>query len=75
MSSSQAAVASGSGLRKWTWSQITFGIFGLPIIVVAALKAGCGAANVAAAHPQFHPGRAAAILSGWHGTISALGDC
>jgi hypothetical protein len=49
--------------------------FGLPIIVIAALKAGCGAANVAAAHPQFHPGRAAAILSGWHGTISALGDC
>jgi hypothetical protein len=45
------------------------------LIVVAALKAG-GAANVAAAHPQFHPGRAAAaILSGWHETISAPGDC
>src|ERR1700760_4069441 len=30
ISSSQAAVASGSGLRKWTWSQVTIGIVGLP---------------------------------------------
>jgi len=30
--------------------------FSLPIIVVAAFKADCGAANLAAAHPQFHPG-------------------
>jgi hypothetical protein len=35
---------------------------GLPIIVVAALGAGYGAANVAAAYPQFHPGRAAAAI-------------
>src|SRR5579863_1974400 len=29
MSSSQIAVASGSGLRRWTWSQVTTGIFGV----------------------------------------------
>src|ERR1700709_2555611 len=26
ISSSQAAVASGSGLRRWTWSQVTIGM-------------------------------------------------
>jgi hypothetical protein len=42
MSFSQAAVASGSGLRKWTWSQITVGI-SVSIIVVAALgRLQCG---------------------------------
>jgi len=29
MSANQAAVASGSGLRKWTWSQVTVGMVGL----------------------------------------------
>jgi hypothetical protein len=35
--SSQAAVASGSGLRKWTWSQVTIGIVALPLVFYAPL--------------------------------------
>jgi hypothetical protein len=52
-------------------------LFAVAAFVVAALKAGCGAAaNLAAGHLQFHPGcAAAAILSRWHETIPTLSDC
>jgi hypothetical protein len=38
--SSQAAVASGSGLRKWTWSQVTIGISDLPKALALAATGG-----------------------------------
>src|SRR5258708_30100174 len=59
ISCSQAAVASGWGLRKWTWSQVTVGIEDLPVFfVIAAFYPAAGAAAaaiLAAGHPQFHP--------------------
>jgi len=36
ISASQAAVASGSGLRRWTWSQVTMGIVGLRLAACAS---------------------------------------
>src|SRR3981189_2353202 len=67
ISCSQVAVASGSGLRKWTWSQVTVGILVSPsVIVVAVLEPGFGV-NLAAGDLQFHPQKGftvAAILSG-----------
>src|SRR5437667_10198931 len=79
ISASHAAVASGSGLRKWTWSQVTVGI------LVSQNYCYCGVrlrgvrqrANLAAGHLQFHPlpqNPAAAILSGSGETIWALGN-
>src|SRR5438128_250055 len=74
-SASQAAVASGSGLRKWTWSQVTVGMVVSP--QVDGRDCCCCAANLAADGRQFHPrphGPVAAKLSGLGETISALGD-
>src|SRR6266849_2893426 len=79
-SASHAAVASGSGLRKWTWSQVTVGMLVSPRLLLLQRKAARGrrgGGNLAAGHPQFHPlqhNAAAAILSSLRETISALGD-
>src|SRR5260370_28523655 len=76
ISCSQVAVASGSGLRKWTWSQVTFGptvgiLVSPSVIVVAVLEPGFGV-NLAAGHFQIPPPQGcagAALLSGWQATF------
>src|SRR4051794_37210680 len=57
ISSNQAAVASGSELRIWTWSQVTIGIVGLPVIFQAFVFRRAG--NLAAARPHGYPVRLA----------------
>jgi len=63
MSRSQAAVASGSGLRRWTWSQVTMGIvISLAILAGLMLAAHVHAPNLTAGFLQFHPSRALGAL-------------